>query len=163
MSNFDQFWFQSCENQNISHDSAAKWLNSIQTKYNTESHRIYHNLNVLTKKFDFLNSIGSSVNYSDSLIFAIVFQYYNFDLKSSDCSEQNCTAFREFCCDAHFDNVSSSNVWLICCSRSLSVSLYNEKYGCCFVFFRNFRLRSLIPFAICWAIQIKRSQGMHKM
>lgn len=107
MSNFEQIWFQSCENQQISHDIANKWLKSIQTKYNTESHRIYHNFNVLVKKLDFLKSIESLVDYSDFLIFAIVFQYYNFDVQNSDSREKNQIAFREFCDEACNTNVSS--------------------------------------------------------
>lgn len=108
MSGLDKFWFQACENQKIPHDTANRWLHTIQTKYNTESHRIYHNPNVLRKKLDFLNVIEESIDYSDYLVFAIVFQYYHFDLKS-DCCDNNITAFREFCADAHINTVSSLN------------------------------------------------------
>lgn len=104
MSSLDKLWYQSNENQKIAVDIAKRWLNSIQTKYNTESHRIYHNLNVLNKKCEFVLA-NVAVEYSDYLIFAIIFQYYHFDLKS-DCSETNCTAFREFYTDAGVDNVS---------------------------------------------------------
>lgn len=105
MSSFEKLWYQSNENQKIPPDIAKRWLNLIQTKYNTEPHRIYHNLNVLNKKCEFLLSIESSIQLSDCLIFALVFQYYHFDLKS-DCSERNCTAFREFITEAAIDNVS---------------------------------------------------------
>lgn len=120
MSVLDKFWFQSCENQKISHEIANSWLQTIQTKYNTESHRIYHNLNVLTKKCDFLHSFGESLNHSDYLVYAIVFQYYHFDLKS-DYSEKNCTAFREFCAEARVDNVSFNTFWTINSIKDLYV------------------------------------------
>lgn len=106
MSGLEKLWFKSCENQKIPLESAELWLNKIQTKYNTEAHRIYHNLNILNKKCDFLLSFGSSVEFSDYLVFAIVFQYYNFDLKT-DSLELNCTAFRDFCNKSGVDNVSN--------------------------------------------------------
>lgn len=105
MPGLENFWFQSCENQKIPPETAKTWLNNIKTKYNTESHRVYHNLDVLNKKCDFLISIESMVQFSDYLVFAIVFQYYNFDLKT-DSNESNFTAFREFCDEAGVDNVS---------------------------------------------------------
>lgn len=107
MSSFENFWIKSCDNQKIPPELAKKWLKSIQTKYNTESNRIYHNFNVLTKKCDFLDSLNAIglVNFSDYLIFAIAFQYYHFDLKT-DCSESNCNGFRELCNEAAVSDVS---------------------------------------------------------
>lgn len=107
MSNFEKYWLQSCVNQKIPPEIARDWLKTIQDKYNTESNRIYHNFNVLTKKCDFLHSLDTIglVNFSDYLIFAIAFQYYHFDLKI-DCSEKNCIAFRELCKNAAVDDVS---------------------------------------------------------
>lgn len=105
MSSLEKLWYQTTENQNISPEIAKRWLNLVQTKYNSESHRVYHNLDVLDKKCAFLISIEASLQYSDNLIFAIVFQYFHFDLKT-DCSEQNCTSFREFVTEAGIDNVS---------------------------------------------------------
>ncbi|XP_031620952.1 uncharacterized protein LOC116339297 [Contarinia nasturtii] len=104
MSGLEEIWNQSCENQNIPQELAKTWLNNVKTKYSTESHRIYHNLNVLNKKCDLLRAFGQSVQYSDYLAFAIVFQYYNFDLKT-DCSGTNCAAFREFYNAANIDNI----------------------------------------------------------
>lgn len=105
MSTLEKLWYQSCENQKIPSETAKTWLSKIQTKYNTESHRIYHNLNVLNKKCDFLLSLGSSVQFSDYLIFAIVFQYYQFEM-NTDCCALNCTAFHEFYNASGVDNVS---------------------------------------------------------
>lgn len=105
MSTFEKVWHESCENQKIPPETAKTWWNNIQTKYNTESHRIYHNLNILNRKFEFLLSLGSSVHFDDYLVFAIAFQYYQFDL-NTDCSASNCTAFREFYTASGVDNVS---------------------------------------------------------
>lgn len=108
MSTFENCWYQSCENQKITKETAKIWLNKIQTKYNTESHRIYHNLKVLNKKCDFLLSLGSSVQFSDYLVFAIAFQYYHFEM-NTDCSALNCTAFNEFYNASGIGNVSVTN------------------------------------------------------
>lgn len=107
MSNFEKYWLQSCENQKVPPEVANRWLQCIQTKYNTESNRVYHNFTVLIKKCDFLDSLATIglANFSDYLIFAIAFQYYHFDLKS-DCSESNCIAFHELCNEAAINDVS---------------------------------------------------------
>lgn len=107
MSSFEKYWLQSCDNQKIPPEIAKKWLKSIQTKYNTESNRIYHNFNVLIKKCDFFDSLEKIglVNCSDYLVFAIAFQYYHFDLKTN-CNELNCIAFRELCNEAAINDVS---------------------------------------------------------
>lgn len=91
-----EFWLKACENRKIPLEIAKRWLQTIQTKYNTEPHRFYHNVNILEKKCDFLFSLGASVPiYSDYLIFAIFFQYFQFDLKSES-GDDNCKAFQEF-------------------------------------------------------------------
>lgn len=126
MSAFEKVWFESCKNEKIPTDTANAWLQQIQSKYSTESHRFYHNLNVLQKKCDFLLSIGAAVQYSDYLVFAIVFQYYNFDL-NIDCIELNMTAFREFCHSAGIDNVS-------CVALMLQLIVtYDLKMSCSFL------------------------------
>lgn len=105
MSSFEKRWIESCQNQKIPPNIANKWLQTIQTKYNTESHRIYHNFTVLSNKSKCLHSIAAIANVSDYLIFALAFQYYHFDLKIN-CTEQNCQAFREFYNESGVDNVS---------------------------------------------------------
>lgn len=112
MSNFEKFWLKSCDNQKIPCEIAKNWLKSIETKYNTESNRIYHNFNVLIKKCDFLDLLctnDSIKTFGDSLIFGIAFQYYHFDLKTDD-SERNCIAFRQLCTDASINDVSLKSI-----------------------------------------------------
>lgn len=104
-SGFQDSWTKACVHCKIPHDIAERWLNVIRTKYNTESHRFYHNSNILNEKCKFLLSLDSSVQFSDYLIFALAFQYYHFDLKS-DCCELNCTAFRQFFEETGIDDVS---------------------------------------------------------
>lgn len=125
MSNFEKYWLKSCDNQKIPPEIAKNWLKSIQTKYNTEPNRIYHNFNVLLKKCDFLDSLNAVglVDFSDYLIFAIAFQYYHFDLKT-DCSESNCNGFREFCNEAAANDVSFHYIPVISILIQRFVSFY---------------------------------------
>lgn len=123
MSSFEKFWLKSCDKQKIPPEIAKNWLKTIQTKYNTESNRIYHNFNVLTKKCDFLESLNT-ISFSDYLIMAIAFQYYHFDLKM-DCSESNCSGFREFCNAAAVNDVSFQHFTVISiASEIFLISLY---------------------------------------
>lgn len=98
-------WLKACENYKIPNETATHWLNAIKSKYNTESHRIYHNLNILEKKCDFLLTLGASITYKNCLIFALCFQYYEFNLKT-ECSDANCKAFQDFYNESGIDDVS---------------------------------------------------------
>lgn len=105
-SSLHELWSKACDNEKINREISKRWLDTVETKYNTESHRFYHNANILYKKCDFLQSINStSVKISDYLIFATVFQYFHFDLKS-ECSEKNRDTFRQFYKEAGIDDVS---------------------------------------------------------
>lgn len=99
------YWLKACENCKIPKNVADQWLKSIQQKYNSESHRIYHNRNILEMKFGFLSSLGSTITISDYLIFAIVFQYFHFDLKSES-NVANCEAFEHFYNESGVNDVS---------------------------------------------------------
>lgn len=146
MSSFEKLWFQSCVYEKILMETANAWFKRIQTKYSTESHRFYHNLNVINKKCDFLLSLRSDVQYSDYLVFAIVFQYFNFDL-TTDCTESNITAFRDFYNSTGIDNVSCVH---------LCFKLRHMIWNCV----DSSRPICLILCVICWAIQINNSLDM---
>lgn len=100
-------WSKACENCKIPLDVANRWLKTIDVKYGTEEHRFYHNIRMLDEKCEFLLSFGPAIVYSDCLIFAIFFQYYNFDWKSESSGiKSNCTAFQEFYNEAAIQDVS---------------------------------------------------------
>lgn len=169
MTSFEKYWLQSCDNRKIPPEIAKNWLKSIQTKYNTESNRIYHNFNVLIKKCDFLESLEKIglVNFSDYLIFAIAFQYHHFDLKSN-CNERNCIAFGELCNEAAVHDVS---VYHNCDFRHSHRDFFlhlNPLSNFVFVFLWClcvcvYRHSSLIPYVTCLVIQIKPILEMHTM
>lgn len=95
MSNsFQSVWHRTCDSLGIVRPIADEWLDKIQTKYNSESQRIYHNFGLLQFKCDFIESL-KQISISNAVVLAIAFQYYNFDVKS-DCSEQNLHVFKEF-------------------------------------------------------------------
>lgn len=103
-----ELWNRTCENCKIPPSIAEHWLNRIRQKYDTESERSYHNSQILRTKsklileLDALNQVKSIA----ALVFAIFFQYYEFDVKSN-CSDINCNAFRLFCNEANVDDVSN--------------------------------------------------------
>lgn len=109
-SSLSELWFEVCGKQKIPQETAKRWLDTIETKYNRESHRFYHNANILNQKCDFIRSLDSSaIGIPDYLIFAIVFQYFHYDTKS-ECSEKNRNVFREFCTEAGIDDVSKNEI-----------------------------------------------------
>lgn len=174
MSSFEIFWLKSCANQRIPSEYAEKWLKSIQTKYNTESSRIYHNSNVLIKKCDFLDSLCASnsiAKFDDYLIFAIAFQYYHFDLKT-DYVDRNCIAFREMCDDASVSDVSwiviVITLWLLFtwCLLIYTMLLLSYLIRCLFILRIGActdRHSSLIPYVTCWAIRLNYTLEMNTM
>lgn len=87
---------------------ADHWLNRILRKYDTESQRSYHNSQILRTKCELILELDAlqHVKSIDSLVFAIFFQYYEFDVKSN-CSDKNCDAFRQFCKEANVEDVST--------------------------------------------------------
>lgn len=103
-----ELWNRTCENCKIPPSVADHWLNRILQKYDTESQRSYHNSQILRTKSELILELDalSKLEPFDSLVFAIFFQYYEFDVKSN-CSDKNCDAFRQFCDEANVDDVST--------------------------------------------------------
>lgn len=89
---FPEIWHRVCANRNITKSVAEQWLNTIQMKYNSESQRFFHNSELLEMKSDFI--LTNQTNFSDALILAMAFQYFNFDV--CDCSIDNFNALNEF-------------------------------------------------------------------
>jgi hypothetical protein len=95
-----KIWTNSCETHNVQPDVMKSWWDKIDKKY-SEPHRFYHNQAMLAQKADLLNS----VNVDSSIVFATIFQYFEFDVKVNSV-DANCLAFREFLIDAGIEDVS---------------------------------------------------------
>lgn len=98
-----EHWDTVCQTLGIPIPVSTIWFEKLATNYN-QSNRYYHNTNILKCKLDALKDHGYQPIQSH-LIFAIFFQYYQFDVKRNCCTE-NCEAFRSFCRDAALDDVS---------------------------------------------------------
>lgn len=100
----ESIWISSCSHFDISPEVSEKWLKRILEKY-SDPCRFYHNESeMFLKKLEFLT------NSSKSIIFASIFQYFEFDLNSS-CVEINCNAFKEFFLEAGLKDVSFINIF----------------------------------------------------
>jgi predicted metal-dependent HD superfamily phosphohydrolase len=94
-------WTRTCEAHNVQPAVAKSWWDKIDKKY-SEPHRFYHNQGMLAQKAELLNSVV----VDSSIVFATIFQYFEFDVKVNSV-EANCLAFREFLCDAGIEDVST--------------------------------------------------------
>lgn len=93
----EEIWMNACRKVEISDDIAHTWYEKIRLKMVQGSGRLYHNWDeLLLRKKDYLGEISST---SSTLVFAVFFQYFEFDGKRN-CVEKNCQAFDEFCVDA---------------------------------------------------------------
>lgn len=91
-------WGRVCEETGVNTAVSQEWLERIRSNYSDES-RVYHNWEMLSSKLMFLGDQPACV------VFAVVFQYYEFDLRKN-CIELNCEAFRKFCEKGAIQNVS---------------------------------------------------------
>lgn len=103
-----ELWNRACEKCKIPSAVANYWLNRILQKYDTESQRCYHNSQILRSKSELIAELDATTPLEsiDILVFAMFFQYFEFDVKSN-CCEKNCDAFRQFCDEANVTDVST--------------------------------------------------------
>lgn len=109
-------WDTVCQTLAIPIPVATIWFEKLATNY-TQSNRYYHNANLLTCKLAYLNDhvmANGCQSIQSHLIFAIFFQYYQFDVKRNCCAE-NCDAFRGFCRDAALNDVSTDTQYSYVC------------------------------------------------
>lgn len=95
-------WARACAVFGIPSDVATKWFNTLQKSYSPSGSRFYHNWNMLTFK---VNLVGTVDPFPSRLIFAVFFQYFEYDVRQ-DSSEMNSGAFKRFYVEAGIDNVS---------------------------------------------------------
>lgn len=102
-----EVWARACRNCGIEETVCNRWLEKILAKYDSEPERIYHNSQILRSKCEQILELDAEnqIPLSNSLAFAVFFQYYHFNVKS-DCGDQNRDAFRSFCSEACLGDVS---------------------------------------------------------
>ena len=101
----ENLWHTICKKYNIPTDIISLWYQKLINNY-SDSKRYYHNDNkLMSKKIILMNNFKNKIN--DFIIFAIIFQYYEFDVQHN-CSEKNCNAFVQFLADSGINDVSSN-------------------------------------------------------
>lgn len=102
--NMEEIWKSACKKIQIPDSTAISWLAKIKARMSSDSGRIFHNWSdIVESKAPYLG------NVNELLVFAVCFQYFEFDVKKG-CAEENCKAFREFCSEAGYKDVSGDDV-----------------------------------------------------
>ncbi|XP_037903750.1 uncharacterized protein LOC119647064 [Hermetia illucens] len=92
----EEIWKSACKKIQIPDSTATSWLAKIKARMSSDSGRIFHNWSdIVESKAPYLG------NVNELLVFAVCFQYFEFDVKKG-CAEENCKAFREFCSEAGY-------------------------------------------------------------
>lgn len=96
----EDYWNRACEKSSIPPEVANKWYQLIMTRYLDYGSRHYHNDKLLIFKINLLEP-----NVASHLVFAIFFQYFEFDVRDFGYAE-NCDAFNKFYMESGIDDVS---------------------------------------------------------
>lgn len=86
-------WNRACEQVSVPTEVSKSWYQLIIHRYRDYNSRHYHNDKLLTFKINLLEP-----NVASHLVFAIFFQYYEFDVRDFGYAE-NCDAFNKFYID----------------------------------------------------------------
>lgn len=97
----EEHWMRACEDNSVPLEVANKWHNLIMNRHHDYNLRHYHNDKLLIFKINLLEP-----NAASHLIFAIFFQYYEFDVRDFGYAE-NCDAFKKFYIESGINNVSN--------------------------------------------------------
>jgi hypothetical protein len=93
-----------CDSFNVPPERSSEWLANIKRQYSNEN-RHFHNVEMLEKKIELINEIAGDECYRNALIFAAIFQYFHYDIKS-DLKRDNCDEFKLFIDQAGIKDVS---------------------------------------------------------
>lgn len=96
----EDFWNRACEQSAVPIEVASKWYQVIMSRYRDYNARHYHNDKLLLFKIKLLEPTVAS-----HLVFAIFFQYFEFDVRDFGYVE-NCDTFRKFFVESGLDDVS---------------------------------------------------------
>lgn len=97
----EEYWNRACEQTSVPVEVANKWFQLIMNHHLDYNSRHYHNDKLLIFKFELLEP-----NVASHLVFAIFFQYYEFDVRDFGYVE-NCDAFNKFYIESGISNVSN--------------------------------------------------------
>lgn len=109
----EAYWQRACDQTAIPLDISTKWFQQIITRHD-DTMRYYHNGNLLMFKISLVDASVAS-----HLVFAIFFQYYEFDVRDFGYVE-NCDAFNKFYIESGIDNVSTCST----CDGRTSKSIF---------------------------------------
>ena len=93
-----------CNNRKIPSQISLEWLETIKLQYSSDK-RHFHNVGLIEKKLKLAKEIAGDDEFNDALVFAILFQYLNYDVKR-DLKKENCDEFRLFVEQAGIKDVS---------------------------------------------------------
>lgn len=93
-----------CNNREIPSKISLEWLETIKLQYSSDK-RHFHNVALIEQKLTLAKEIGGDDEFNDALVFAILFQYFNYDVKR-DLKKENCDEFRLFVEQAGIKDVS---------------------------------------------------------
>ena len=93
-----------CNNRQIPSKISLEWLESMKQQYSSDN-RHFHNVALIEKKLTLAKEIAGDDGFNDALVFAILFQYFNYDVKR-DLKKENCDEFRLFVEQAGIKDVS---------------------------------------------------------
>jgi predicted metal-dependent HD superfamily phosphohydrolase len=93
-----------CDSRKIPSKTANEWLENVKRQYSAEN-RHFHNVALIEKKLKLAKEIAGDEKLNDALVYAILFQYFNYDVKR-DLKKENCDAFRLFIDQAGVGDVS---------------------------------------------------------
>lgn len=100
-------WHRCCASSSIPEDIANKWLNLIMDRYYDHETRHYHNDKLLILRINLLEP-----NAASHLVFAIYFQYYEFDVTDYSFGE-SCDAFNKFYMESGINDVSVTQTLIL--------------------------------------------------
>lgn len=90
----------------IPEETSSKWVEDIRSQYSEEK-RHFHNVQMLEKKLQLIEELAGSEPFRNALVFATLFQYFNYDVKR-DLKKENCEAFKVFIDQTGIKDVSDS-------------------------------------------------------
>lgn len=98
-------WNHSCAAAGIPTAVRDKWFAKLVAAHQLSATRRYNTVDMLERKFQLLADIVGVNNSSASLVMAVCFQYYVYNMRE-DGIEPNVMAVREFFAEAQVDRVS---------------------------------------------------------
>lgn len=99
-----ELFIKACEKYKVPSKICNDRMKQFLKQYSTDN-RHFHNIVLIEKKLKLAEEIAGD-EFIDALVFAILFQYFNYDVKR-DLKKENCDEFQLFVDQAKIEDVSS--------------------------------------------------------